>query len=116
MLIKVDHIDVRVPDLAKTVAFFETTGLRVLRSNEARKSVEMAVPGDTVVFEIREDATLEKSFVHHVAFKADDIAKETGELKERGLNFTRELALIEDTGRTISYFNDPGEGIWQLID
>jgi methylmalonyl-CoA/ethylmalonyl-CoA epimerase len=116
MLIKVDHIDVRVPDLAKTVAFFETTGLRVLRRNDARKSVEMAVPGDGVVFEIREDAALEKSFVHHVAFKSDDIAQETNDLKDRGLPFSRELALIEDTGRTISYFNDPGDGIWQLID
>ena len=116
MLIKVDHIDVKVPDLPAAIEFFTDLGMTVVSTNDARQSVEMSLPADDVIFEIRADPSSDGSYVHHVAFKIDDMALDVQQLKDKGRSFTRESAFIEHTGRTISYLNDPGGAVWQLID
>jgi methylmalonyl-CoA/ethylmalonyl-CoA epimerase len=114
-LYKVDHIDVRVPDLAVTVRFLEQLGLDVVRRLPApRESAEMALPGaGQVIFEIRE-ADVAATTVDHIAFAADETA--VAELKARGITFDRERALIAATGRRVSNLCDPSGARWQLAE
>ena len=71
MLEAVDHIDLKVPDLEQAVAWFAGLGLVERRRLPERKSVELALPGEgQVVFELREDATLEAFVIDHVAFRS----------------------------------------------
>ncbi|SCL25416.1 RraA famliy [Micromonospora pallida] len=117
-LAAVDHIDVRVPDLDAAVTFFESLGLQIRRRlPEARRSVEMALPGPgQVVFEIRQDDSVDRTVVDHVAFRVAGTTEAITALKQRGVDFTRENHLVADTGRRVSNFLDPGQGRWQLAE
>jgi catechol 2,3-dioxygenase-like lactoylglutathione lyase family enzyme len=118
MLVKVDHIDLKVPDLEEAADFFKGIGMvEVRRTNPARRSVELALPGDNqVLFEIREDKSLEKTVIDHVAFSVDSTAATLDELKSVGVTFSREGHLVVDTGRRVSNFQDPRGGKWQLSE
>lgn len=116
-LTRVDHIDVKVPDLPAALAFFATLGLREVRRTPARGSVEVALPGEgQVVFELREDAALEAFVIDHVAFTSTDQAADVRTLQAAGHAFSRADAYIPVTGRTISDFTDPYGMRWQLTD
>ena len=113
-LTRVDHIDLKTPDLAATRAYFEALGLDVVR--DTGSSIEMALPGaGQVVFEIREDASLAQLTVDHVAFGIAG-PEALDELKTRGISFDRERATVARTGRIVSNFRDPNGGKWQLAE
>jgi len=116
MLTRLDHIDIKVADLEATVNTLLDMGLVIVRRAPApRNSVEMALPGrDQVVMEIH--AAKEGGFtgVHHIAFKSD--GGDLDSLKEKGVAFKTENALIKDTGRTVSSFSDANGLTWQLTD
>lgn len=118
MLSRVDHIDVRTPDLDGTVSFFRDLGLEeVRRTDPERGSVELALPGaDQVVFEVRADDQATGTYIHHVAFRADDAPAAVEELSARGVEFSKKLSLIPHTGRTISNAHDVGGFVWQVTD
>jgi methylmalonyl-CoA/ethylmalonyl-CoA epimerase len=116
MLIAVDHIDLKVPNLEEAEKFFLGIGMHVLRRTpEARRSVELALPGDQVIFEIREDTTVTGTVVDHVAFRADN-PETVAQLRDAGVTFTREHHLVVDTGRTVSNFVDAAGGKWQIAE
>ncbi len=118
MLEAVDHIDLKVPDLEGAISWFAGLGLRGRRRIPERHSVELALPGEgQVVFELREDASLDAFVIDHVAFRsttqradADAIGAATG------ATFTRVDTYIPVTGKTISDFTDPYGSRWQLSD
>lgn len=116
MLTRVDHIDMRVDDLEATVKTLRKMGLEEKRRTLApRSSVEMALPGEgQVVFELR-PANGGVQGVHHVAFRQSE-AGDVEALKEQGIVFKTEHAVIKDTGRTVSSFPDPNGIMWQLTD
>lgn len=117
MLINVDHIDLRVPDLGEAEAFFVSIGMIVIRRTaDSRRSIELALPGEhQVVFEVREDPSVPSTVVDHVAFRSDGSG--TVELLKRsGVNFTREHHMVADTGRTVSNFTDVAGGKWQIAE
>lgn len=115
MLSRLDHIDLRVEKFEETIAMLEKLGLAVVRRTPSpRDSVEMCLPGeDQVVLEIR-PAKDGRSGVHHIAFKTD--GKDLVVLKNAGYLFLTENAVIKDTGRTVSTFQDPNGLCWQLTD
>lgn len=117
MLTRVDHIDVKVPDLSVALDFFAALGLVEVRRTPARGSVEVALPGDgQVVFELREDATLDRFVMDHIAFGSTDQAADAEALTAAGREFSRTNTFIPITGKTISDFTDPYGTRWQLSD
>ena len=118
MILNVDHIDLKVPDLEASVAFFTTLGMVVIRRTESpRHSVEMALPGDQqVLFELRENKASEQTTIDHIAFAVDDTVSTLEHLKAAGIGFNRENHLVADTGRYVSNFKDPHGGKWQLSE
>lgn len=118
MLEAVDHIDLKVPDLEQAVAWFAGLGLVERRRLPERKSVELALPGEgQVVFELREDATLEAFVIDHVAFRSRSQASDAAAISEAtGATFSRTDTFIPVTGKTISDFTDPYGMRWQLSD
>lgn len=117
MLIRVDHIDLRVREFEETVAMFEKLGLTVTRSMPQRNSVEMALPGENqVVFEIHQVPDGADTGIHHIAFKSAGENDDVERLKAEGIGFKSEKKKIADTGRTVSSFSDSNGLTWQLTD
>lgn len=117
MLVKVDHIDLRVTEFDETIAMFEKLGLAVKRSMPQRNSVEMALPGENqVVFEIHKVQDGAFTGIHHIAFKSEGENDDVECLKARGIEFKSEKKKIADTGRTVSSFSDGNGLTWQLTD
>ena len=115
MLTKVDHIDLKVPNLEESVEFLKLLGLVEKRRSEARGSVEMQLPGeDQVVFELRQD-DVEKTVVNHIAFKVES-QDDVEALEAKGVKFKNKHKLIVDTGRTVSGIIDCSGKSWQLTD
>lgn len=117
VLTRVDHIDLKVPDLSVALAFFATLGFVEVNRTPARGSVEVALPGPAqVVFELREDATLDAFVIDHLAFSSTDQAADVQTLEAAGHAFSRANTFIPVTGKTISDFTDPYGMRWQLTD
>ncbi|MCS5495904.1 VOC family protein [Cnuibacter physcomitrellae] len=118
MLEAVDHIDLKVPDLEEAIAWFAGLGLVEVRRIPERGSVEVALPGEgQVVFELREDATLDRMVVDHIAFRSRSQAEDAERITAlTGAGFSRTDTVIPVTGKTISDFTDPWGTRWQLSD
>ena len=118
MLEAVDHIDFKVPDLERAVAWFAGLGLVERRRIPERGSVEMALPGEgQVVFELREDPSLDGFVMDHIAFRSTTQTADAAAVGEAtGATFTRVDTFVPVTGKTISDFTDPHGGRWQLSD
>lgn len=117
MLTSVDHIDLRTPDQAGTVAYLESLGLQIIRTlDPSRGSVEMALPGEgQVVFEVRPEPDAEKAYVHHIAFGLEALS-DVDELTDAGVAFTKAKHFVPATGRTVTNGIDPAGMTWQLTD
>lgn len=112
-----DHIDLKVPDLAVAVDFFAALGFVEVRRTPARGSVEVALPGERqVIFELREDPGLDRFVMDHIAFASTDQAADAADLSAAGRSFSRTNTFIPVTGKTISDFTDPWGSRWQLSD
>jgi methylmalonyl-CoA/ethylmalonyl-CoA epimerase len=111
-----DHIDLKVPDLEQAVAWFAGLGLAEVRRIPERGSVELALPGEgQVVFELREDAALDRMVVDHIAFRSSTQTADAETITAlTGAAFTRTDTFIPVTGKTISDFTDPYGTRWQL--
>jgi methylmalonyl-CoA/ethylmalonyl-CoA epimerase len=117
VLTRVDHIDLKVPDLDVALDFFTTMGFVEVRRTPARGSVEVALPGERqVIFELREDPTLDRFVMDHIAFGSTDQAADAAALTAAGRPFSRTNTFIPVTGKTISDFTDPYGSRWQLSD
>ncbi|SNT48531.1 VOC family protein [Rhodococcoides kyotonense] len=116
MLVRLDHIDLRVADLGATLEFFTSLGFEVLRRMEERGSAEVALPGEhQVMFEIRQDDKIEGSKIDHIAFSVDDPDAAIAKIKAAGGTFSREHHPTP-TGRTVSNFVDINGAKWQLAE
>ncbi len=115
MVRKIDHIDIRVSDLAAAEAFFKTLGMEVLRRMPApRNSLEMKLPGEgQVVFEIRLAKEGEPRGIAHVGFEIDS-ADDVELLEQAGIPFSGKNRYVSASGRTVSNFTDTDGGKWQL--
>lgn len=107
MLTRVDHIDIRVPDAEMMANDFMKLGfIEVRRTDRVPQSIEIALPGEgQMIIEIRPAKEGEKLGINHVAFHIDG-SETIAELKEKGVEFSRENHLVKDTGRRVSNFKD----------
>lgn len=112
-----DHIDLKVPDLAVALDFFAAMGLGEVRRTPARGSVEVALRGaGQVVVELREDPTLDRFVMDHIAFGSTDQEADAAGLAAAGRSFSRTNTYIPVIDTTISDFTDPDGSRWQLSD
>lgn len=116
MVLKVDHVDIKVHDVDAEVAFLQLIGLEIKRRlPDHNNSVEMIVPGEeSPVIEIHPCTDTEPG-LRHVAFKSSD-PKLVEKLKDAGYQFKNSNTLIASTGRTVSNVYDPSGLIWQITD
>ena len=115
MLKFVDHIDMLVQDLDAQVEFLEKLGFVIKRRlPEHGNAIEMQLPGDEVVFEMRACGSKEPC-IRHVAFRVEN-DETVEELKGNGVVFRTEKKFVPATGRTVSNANDPNGNSWQLTD
>lgn len=118
MLTRIDHIDLKVPDLEEAVAFLAHLGMQVVRRTAPeRGTVEIALPGDgQVVFELREDRTVATTTLNHIALRSDALEGDTDALADAGVPVLKRATFIADTGRTVANVADPAGSAWQLTD
>nr|WP_241428966.1 VOC family protein [Agrococcus sp. ARC_14] len=115
---RIDHIDLKVPDLEATVVFLQTLGMQeVRRTAPERGTVEIAFPGDgQVVIELREDRSLSATTLNHIAVSSDALDADTDALHGAGVPVLKRSSFIRDTGRTVANISDPAGSAWQLTD
>lgn len=114
MLLRVDHVDIRVSNLEEAETFFSGLGLIVVRRLDApRNSIEMALPGrDQVVFEIKPVKEGGQTGIAHIGFAMDDDCGEI--LNNSALTFTCKERYVPATGRTVSNLTGFDQSVWQL--
>ncbi len=115
MLLRIDHIDLRVSDLKAAEDFFHSLGFRTIRKmGPPRNSIETALPGEgQVVFEVRQAKEGQSCGIDHVGF-AIDSEQAVDELEEKGIVFTGKGKFVAATGRTVSNFIGPDKSKWQM--
>ena len=130
---KIDHIDITVEDLGKTVDFFvNKLGFKVRRETDhAGKSVELTSPNGDFFFDFHQlDDKLDQEWKTgylgspgplrfcHIAFKVDDIDKEFKDLKDSGVKIHQEKPFQHpDTHRKIADVRDEIGRCWiQITD
>jgi catechol 2,3-dioxygenase-like lactoylglutathione lyase family enzyme len=118
MLTTIDHIDVKVPNLEEFTAFFKSLGfIEVHRTDDAKKNVELALPGpNQPVFEVRE-ADVKATVIDHVAFRVNKLEEDVAVLKANNATIDpgRERHMAS-AGRWLSNFRDPAGGKWQFTE
>lgn len=85
----VDHIEIVVTDVERTVAFFQLLGFELVRKTEhhgGSAELRIPVPGGTVI-EIHRVGAEENPGVNHIAFRCDDVSRAYETLVHRGVAF-----------------------------
>ena len=116
-LLRVDHIDVVVADLARSIEFYRKFGLSPEGTIDGGKTVFL-FNGDEaspVRIELHQAKPGDKVGIDHVSFAVDDPRDATEEVKFLGgVEFEYEAFENQQSGRTISNFNDPDGVLVQL--
>jgi catechol 2,3-dioxygenase-like lactoylglutathione lyase family enzyme len=117
MVLSVDHIELIVTDLDKTIKLFEAMGFKlVTKTPHHGGSAEMQLPGtNQVIFELHTVSGEENPGVNHIAFLTDDIAGDRQKLVNAGVKMSP-LHLVKASGRTLSNFRDPSGFRLQFTD
>lgn len=88
----IDHIDISVKDVSRTVQILEILGFEVVGRNDHHAgTVEMKLPGpNQPVFDVHpavEEHLNGETGVVHIAFGVDDAQKAFAEMKSKGIKF-----------------------------
>ncbi|MFT4030077.1 MAG: VOC family protein [Protaetiibacter sp.] len=117
MPVAIDHIDLRVPDLAAAESFLTRLGFEVFRRHASRSSIELRLPGSEFgTLEVRESADVTTTTLDHIAVRAADAHGVRATWEARGVEFTGPFREIAETGRSVANVVDPGGLKWQLTD
>jgi 4-hydroxyphenylpyruvate dioxygenase-like putative hemolysin len=103
VILGIDHLDLQVEDIDKTVALFDKLGFQeIRRSNSGGLAVEMRLPGESQpTFDIRQVKEGGTPGVRHVAMQVDDCAATVAELESVGVRFESAPRRSDRTGRTV---------------
>ena len=113
MIVGIDHIEILVEDLEKSVDFYKLLGFEMVNWTEEERTVEMkAGDANFDIIEITEERN--EVGLHHIAFLVDDVDKTVKEWKEKGVEITLEPMVSERSGRRLSAMKDV-DGIMHQI-
>ena len=105
MILGLDHFEVLVKNLEKSVEFYKLLGFEVVKWTEEERTVELkagAIGLDVIeVSEKRPEVGL-----NHIAFLVDDVDKTMAEWKEKGVEITLEPITSERSGRRLAAIKD----------
>lgn len=115
MITRLDHIDLKVPDLEEAIAFLGRLGMDVVRRTDPeRGSVEMAFASTPdLVLEVRQ-GDVATTVVDHIAFTSDALEADVAALAADGIAVTTAPKRIAGSGRTIANVADATGVRWQI--
>lgn len=118
MLEGIDHIELVVRDVERTVAFLEGLGMRVIRRTEHHGvSAEVTFAGsDGPVFEIHQAGMQEVIGINHIAFKVKNLEAVVDQIKALGIRIEGGPMVAKSTGRLLANFRDPDGLRMQIVD
>lgn len=105
MILGVDHVEILVKDLEKSVEFYKLLGFEVVKWTEEERTVELRA-GEISLDVIEVSEKRPKAGLHHIAFLVDDVDKSVAEWKEKGVTITLEPMTSERSGRRLSAIKD----------
>ena len=116
-LLRVDHVDIVVSDIKRSVEFYRKLGLHPEGTIDGGETVFL-FNGDEerpVRIELHQAKPGDRLGVDHLSFGVADPADAVSELKFLGgIDFEIELLENQQSGRTISNFRDPDGLLIQL--
>jgi catechol 2,3-dioxygenase-like lactoylglutathione lyase family enzyme len=116
-LLRVDHIDLVVADLAKSIEFYRKFGLHPEGTIDGGQTVFMfnGDEGSPVRLELHQAKPGDRIGVDHISFGVADPHDATQEVKFLGgVTFDIELLENQQSGRTISNCTDPDGVLIQI--
>jgi catechol 2,3-dioxygenase-like lactoylglutathione lyase family enzyme len=122
MIKGIDHIDITVGNIDKSVAFFTALGFEVIRRTiHGGEAVELQYPGQNQpIIELHPaqlpDGRQQPIGVGHIAFKVDDIYAMAELVKAKGIEALGDPEYYEVTGRTLLSIRNPDGGKVQFIE
>ena len=115
--LRVDHIDIIVSDINKSVEFYRKFGMHPEGTLDAAKTVFLFNGDEShpVRIELHQAKPGDKIGIDHLSFGVDDPVDATEEVKfVGGVKFNFEPFENNDSGRTISNCNDPDGNLIQM--
>ena len=116
-LLRVDHIDIVVADLARSIEFYRKFGFSPEGTIEGGKTVFLFNGDESspVRIELHAASPGQSVGIDHVSFAVDDVADATNEVKFLGgVEFEYEAFENQQSGRTISNCRDPDGVLMQI--
>lgn len=106
MLLGIDHAEIIVKNLEKSVEYYKLLGFEVVKWTEEERTVEVKA-GDISLDIIEASEKRPETGLHHIAFLVDDVDKTVAELKAKGVEITLDPPIIsERSGRKLSALKD----------
>ncbi|MDP7231855.1 MAG: VOC family protein [SAR202 cluster bacterium] len=108
-LIRLEHMDLMVNDIEKSVEFYSKLGFFADGTNDKGKSVYMSTDNDQnpIGVELHQVSEGQKIGVDHVSFEVADVERSYHELSFRGIKFHVKPQEGTRSGRSIANFYDP---------
>lgn len=116
-LLRVDHLDIVVADLPRSIEFYRKFGLSPEGTIDGGQTVFMfnGDEANPVRIELHQAKPGDKVGIDHVSFAVDDVADATRELGFLGgVPFEIEVLANQQSGRTISNCRDPDGVLVQI--
>lgn len=108
MVLGIDHIDISVKDVNRSVEIFKILGFEEVGRNEHHAgTVEMKLPGpNQPIFDVHpqvEEHLDGGTGIVHIAFRVDDAAKAFDEFKDKGITFGEKVGVhfVDSTQRVL---------------
>lgn len=106
---RLDHLDLVVSDISRSVAFYQKFGLVVQGTIDDGQTVFLWNQDETkpMVVELHQAEEGQSPGLGHVAFYVDDVEGAYAELSKAGVRFDLRPQHNADSGRTIAQTIDP---------
>ncbi len=113
MIVGMDHFEVIVEDLDKSVEYYKKIGFEMVKWTEEERTVEMKA-GAIAIDIIEANEERKETGLHHIAFLVDDVDKTVADWKEKGIEISLEPMTSERSSRRLSAVMDVDGILHQL--
>lgn len=105
MILGIDHAEILVKELEKSVEFYKLLGFEVVNWTEEERTVELRA-GEISLDVIEVSEKRPEVGLNHIAFLVDDVDKTITEWKEKGVAITLDPIISERSGRRLAAIKD----------